>query len=31
MTTKFSIGFLPLVDAALPILAHVHGLRPMKG
>ena len=31
MTTKFSIGFLPLVDAALPILAHVHGFAAEEG
>jgi NitT/TauT family transport system ATP-binding protein len=31
MTTKFSIGFLPLVDAALPILAHVHGFAADEG
>lgn len=31
MTSKFSIGFLPLVDAALPILAHVHGFAADEG
>jgi ABC-type nitrate/sulfonate/bicarbonate transport system substrate-binding protein len=31
MATKFSIGFLPLVDAALPILAHEHGFAADEG
>ncbi|RVU03372.1 ABC transporter substrate-binding protein [Novosphingobium umbonatum] len=31
MATKFSIGFLPLVDAALPILAHEHGFATDEG
>ena len=30
-STVFSIGFLPLVDAALPILAHEHGFAAAEG
>lgn len=29
--TRFRIGFLPLVDAALPILAHEHGFAATEG
>jgi two-component system, oxyanion-binding sensor len=29
--TRFRIGFLPLVDAALPILAHEHGFAAAEG
>ncbi|NBC36658.1 ABC transporter substrate-binding protein [Novosphingobium sp. FSY-8] len=31
MSTEFAIGFLPLVDAALPILAHEHGFAAAEG
>ncbi|HWU01714.1 MAG TPA: CmpA/NrtA family ABC transporter substrate-binding protein [Novosphingobium sp.] len=31
MSGEFSIGFLPLVDAALPILAHEHGFARDEG
>ena len=31
MTTKFTIGFLPLVDACLPILAQEHGFAEEEG
>jgi NitT/TauT family transport system ATP-binding protein len=31
MGTDFRIGFLPLVDAALPILAHEHGFAREEG
>jgi NitT/TauT family transport system ATP-binding protein len=31
MSAAFSIGFLPLVDAALPILAHEHGFAREEG
>lgn len=31
MSTEFTIGFLPLVDACLPILAHEHGFAEAEG
>ncbi|MEO1647556.1 MAG: CmpA/NrtA family ABC transporter substrate-binding protein [Pseudomonadota bacterium] len=31
MTTRLNIGFLPLVDACLPILAHEHGFAEEEG
>lgn len=31
MTARLTIGFLPLVDAALPILAHEHGFAEEEG
>jgi NitT/TauT family transport system ATP-binding protein len=31
MTEKLTIGFLPLVDACLPILAHAHGFAEEEG
>jgi NitT/TauT family transport system ATP-binding protein len=31
MAAEFNIGFLPLVDAALPILAHEHGFARAEG
>ena len=31
MAREFAIGFLPLVDAALPILAHEHGFAAQEG
>lgn len=31
MTTRLNIGFLPLVDACLPILAHEHGFAEGEG
>ncbi|MEM7690568.1 MAG: CmpA/NrtA family ABC transporter substrate-binding protein [Pseudomonadota bacterium] len=31
MTTRLNIGFLPLVDACLPILAHEHGFAQDEG
>ena len=31
MAERFAIGFLPLVDAALPILAHEHGFAAAEG
>lgn len=31
MTTELAIGFLPLVDACLPILAHEHGFAEREG
>ena len=31
MTKPLTIGFLPLVDAALPILAHEHGFAEEEG
>ena len=31
MTERFNIGFMPLVDAALPILAHEHGFAEAEG
>lgn len=31
MNTELTIGFLPLVDACLPILAHEHGFAEEAG
>ena len=31
MTERLTIGFLPLVDACLPILAHEHGFAEEEG
>ena len=31
MSEKLTIGFLPLVDACLPILAHEHGYAEEEG